>query len=208
MVLILAGSGMVGTARATLIVQDLSTPGDGYLTYDSDAGLSWLDVPLTLNHSYDEVISGYGGYTTTLGFRYATGAEVGRLFSDAGVAQGHWVWGYWNFSNPNYLANVTLASLIGITYPSDGLSTYTYGLTGSTTLSTPGSHDVAVVGYNNHADYIANQAAGSMNDAGKWFYAGSFLVLDTAPVPEPSTMLLLGGGLAGLVGWRLRRRGR
>lgn len=59
--LLLVGIGMVGTARAALYIQDLSTPGDGYLTYDSSTGLSWLDVPLTLNHSYNEVISGYGG---------------------------------------------------------------------------------------------------------------------------------------------------
>ena len=32
-------------------------------------------------------------------------------------------------------------------------------------------------------------------------------LIETATAPEPSTMLLLGGGLAGLVGWRIRRRG-
>ena len=44
-------------------------------------------------------------------------------------------------------------------------------------------------------------------------YTGSALAvrpgqLESAAVPEPSTLLLLGGGMAGLVGLRLRRRAR
>lgn len=197
---------VIPDANAGLVSQDLTTAGDNLITYDSDTGFSWLDLTTTAGRSYDEVAGGYGGFTTALGFRYATGDEVGRLFSDAGVAQTNWVWGYWNFGNPNYLSNVALVSVLGVTYPFDGLSTYTFGLTGSTTLSTLGSHDYAYVGYNNHADYIALQAGGAMNNSDSLYDVGSFLVKDATTVSLPATVWLLGSGLAGFLGFGTRRR--
>lgn len=56
--------GIAGTAGATLISKDLSSPGDGQLTYDSDTGLSWLNVSNTATHNYNEILSGFGGYIT------------------------------------------------------------------------------------------------------------------------------------------------
>ena len=37
---------------------------------------------------------------------------------------------------------------------------------------------------------------------------GQMVSLDLRPVPEPSTMFLLGTGLAGLAAWRLRKQGK
>jgi hypothetical protein len=176
--------GVAAEAGAALSSKDLTTTGDGQLTYDSDTGLSWLDLTATVGQSYNQILAGYGGFTTVLGFRYATADEVGRLFSNAGVTQTNWVWGYWNFNNPGYLANSSLVSLLGITYPFDGLSTYGFGLTGSNTLGAQGYHDYAIVGYNNHADYVALQAIGTINDSTKSPNVGSFLVKDITVNPE------------------------
>ena len=197
--------GLSSTSGAALIKQDLSNTGDGLLTLDSTTGLSWLNVSATVNHSYNDVISGYGGFVNTMGFRYATIAEVGQLFSEAGVLQtGNWVWGYWNFGNQGYVANSNLGALLGVTYPFDGLTAGSYGITGTT--SVPGTHEYGLFLYNNHADYLALQDGGAVDDTYNVSYVGSFLVKDTnaAPVPEPSTELLVGVGMAGIAYFRKR----
>jgi len=48
-------------AYASLVSQDLTVPGDGHLTYDSNTGLLWLDLTETVGQSYNDVMSGYGG---------------------------------------------------------------------------------------------------------------------------------------------------
>jgi hypothetical protein len=45
-----------------------------------------------------------------------------------------------------------------------------------------------------------------LNLAGLPITTGQTIVLNVKPVPEPSTMLLFGSGLAGLVAWRARKR--
>jgi hypothetical protein len=51
-----------GVVDASLLsAHDLDTPGDKLLTFDSKSGLEWLDVPLTLGLSPNQVLSGAGG---------------------------------------------------------------------------------------------------------------------------------------------------
>lgn len=64
--------------------QSLETIGDK--TYDPNTGLEWLDLDLTAGQSYNSVLNGWNGYTTTEGFRFATRDEVIQLFMDAGAS--------------------------------------------------------------------------------------------------------------------------
>jgi hypothetical protein len=67
-------------------VEAASLQHSGNTTYDPNTGLEWLDLNLTAGQSYNSVLSGWGGYTATEGFRFATRSEVVQLFTDAGAA--------------------------------------------------------------------------------------------------------------------------
>jgi hypothetical protein len=71
------------SAQAALLAGDLVTTGDGLITKDSRTGLEWLDLTLTRGASYDALVSGFGGYTTQNGFRFASAAEVNELKESA-----------------------------------------------------------------------------------------------------------------------------
>ncbi len=72
-----------------LIQQDL-VPGSGdqLLTLDTDTNLQWLNLTVTAGRSYNEVMAGFGGFTTTHGFAYADGGQISTLCSHAGITKG------------------------------------------------------------------------------------------------------------------------
>lgn len=78
----------IGNASAALIEADFLETGDKHLTVDIDTGLEWLDVAGTGTEgkTYSEIMSGYGGFTTTYGFRYATMEELQVLMLNAGIS--------------------------------------------------------------------------------------------------------------------------
>jgi hypothetical protein len=81
-------------AHAVLVHEGLFTPGDQFVARDTDSGLQWLDLRLTLGLSYNAVVGGAlgpfapalppGGWYA-LGFRHATVAQVTTLYTNAGA---------------------------------------------------------------------------------------------------------------------------
>lgn len=61
--------------------------GDQLLTYDSATNLEWLNLTVTANHSYLEILAGFGGFIGSFGFQYATQSQVSTLFQHAGVSK-------------------------------------------------------------------------------------------------------------------------
>lgn len=81
-ILAVFASGTPGTAA--LVSVDLNAPDDDLLTRDTVSNLEWLDLPVTAGLTYNEVISGVGGYTG-LGFRHATASEVDAVLMQFGL---------------------------------------------------------------------------------------------------------------------------
>ena len=78
----LSTMGVIGSGQANLISLD-SSFGTGTITWDTDTGLEWLDLPVTYDLDY-ATASGLLG-TTYAGFRYASTSEVRGLFDSAGI---------------------------------------------------------------------------------------------------------------------------
>lgn len=191
--------GITVASHASLVSKDLSLLGDGQLTYDSSTQLSWLDLTNTKWIGYDDILAGYGGYTTTLGYRYATGSEVATLLIDAGITEGRSTNG--DIVNINNTRN--LIYLLGITY-SDG---HTYLANGYISDPTPGVKAGAALAVNDIGEYDAFSSI-LITAIPNYFEStgfGSFLVKDVSNVPIPGATWLFGSALVGLVSFSRRK---
>jgi hypothetical protein len=74
---------MAAPARADLFSTALNNPGDQLITRDTSTGLEWLDLSVSKDLSYQQVISGQNDLTTKLGFRYASLTEIQDLIKSA-----------------------------------------------------------------------------------------------------------------------------
>ncbi len=76
-------------ARASLVVHDFQSTGDGLLVQDTVTGLQWLSPRVTAGVSYNSVVGGFDGLVTAGGggFSVASAAQVKALFAN-------------NFNNP------------------------------------------------------------------------------------------------------------
>ena len=98
-----------GPAPADLLSENGAFGADT-LTRDTASGLRWLDLTLSTNRSYGEVLAELGPGGVFEGYRFGTGDEVATLFEDAGIDVGTGL-----FVPENYDPIVALTALIGQT---------------------------------------------------------------------------------------------
>ncbi len=172
-------------ANAILMSRDFISGGDELLTFDSDTGLEWLDLSETLDQSYNSIIGGYGGYTTTYGFRYATNLEVIDLINNAGG------------DNSTGIGN--LLDLLGCTTNCSGNNPGAFGIV-------PESGGIVEYSWfllsGSNSDVFVPGSDGSLPDTGSLLVK----VSKATPVPEPSTLLLFTAGIAAFIGFRSKKK--
>ncbi|AOF82919.1 PEP-CTERM motif family protein [Methyloversatilis sp. RAC08] len=194
-----------GPASAAVFSADYASgSGDGWITIDSSTGLKWLDVSLTVGHTFDEVRTG-AWYSK--GFRHATKEELRTLFANAGTPDDGF-----NLAISHPAETLELAQLLGPTLVDRDRVTVA-GFLGTDFLGqdiTLASHPVGQVfsARLGKIDYLTTYGEAHFtgghpfsNQANNSY--GSFLV---SSVPEPGAHATMLFGLVGVLTLARRRK--
>jgi len=170
--------------------------------------LEWLDIPATVGQTYNAIAGGYGGYTTTYGFRFASVAEFNTLIANLGLVQGY------NLPSGQSGAVLDLLNHLGYVnyfyHPSfNGFIHAQHGYLATTDFSSGIRYAYMSSVLESDFTDIQTGIFGGMHPDTASGNVGAMLVRTfdvVTTVPEPSTILLLGTG--GVLAYQVWRRGR
>lgn len=182
---------MTGSVSGQILIPaDDPTFGPNSLTVDTRTGLTWLDLPFSVNYSYDEAEAATQPGGVFQGFRHATVEEVLSLYNSAGLEEGLVAQ-----TAPNYPNALALMQMIGITDTSPNGAVAAVGISG-----TVNSNGLALAPFIGTSSF--NNVDGIMVTTSRQLpgtYSALYGLNDSVPtvgnwlveVPEPSSSTLL-----------------
>ncbi len=192
--------GLAGV-QAALVERDFESAGDAQLTYDTETGLEWLDLPLTAGLSFNDMSLLLAPGQIYEGFRLATFEDVAALFENAGIL----TLTFGGFANTGESDEVlSLIELLGQTGFADG------GFPGPAFRGlydesfSPGTHAYASIGIR-EIDLFTLATIGQSIDPIQFSddlsnsSIGTLLVRDAVVVPVPAALWLVLSGLGSLL---------
>jgi hypothetical protein len=201
-----------GILTLSVTVANAALIDNGDYTTDTNSGLNWLDLTLSLSRSYNDVEANLSTGGDFAGWRFATGLEVINLWASFGITSPV------ALSSRTYKAKYEggrlFLDLLGNTrpYTETGRNPYTDGYVLN---SNGGDAETYVVGLVCH---VGPCLSGNTTGRGHTFEReqgvaphinspdyGSFLVQSTV-VPVPAAVWLFGSGLIGLIGFARRKK--
>jgi hypothetical protein len=204
----IAAIGLSATSAQAFLIDN------GDTTIDTLSGLEWLDLPLTTNRSYNNiVVDGFGGYAND-GWVHATRSQLCGLMGALGDTLANCDAGGFSTDDPLATTSSTrLVDLLGANFQST-LFKSSLGIFDSGLITTQSKIGIGCIesalrtctetdpqGLSSRAQTISVFTSIALPVGG----VGNFLVRPTR-IPEPNYSLLFGLGILGAIALRRRTR--
>lgn len=212
--LMIAVLSVSATVNATLMPADWKAADDNLITHDTDTGLKWLDLTMSINRSFNDVSTQLGVGGDFEGFRYATETELFTFWTNAGIPDiDNNIASFGSLAN--YLPIQLLQELVGLTLDRSLIIKRSLGIIDADYVSSFSGNTLKQVPYleidpddNTGLAVLSGLFTSPQNSQGGVIFGphGHWLVQsNAAAIPEPHILWLLGSGLLGLIGIAKRK---
>ena len=185
------------SSYSAIVSLDWKTPGDNLITRDTDSGMEWLDVNVSLGRSFLEVSSQLGIGGDYEGFRYTNKLELDAFFDHIVQIAGNDITLTRNDIGSVGSAIDSYIEMLGTT--GDGLG-FLGEVAGLTSIPGVGSDVQAITIQDSQRFNGPRFSNSSVGKATRSSTRGSWLVRDVpSPIPIPAAAWLFGTGLLGLI---------